>query len=256
MICREARRGDGKAGLRAVGGGTVGQPSVHLEERRAPLPETVARHQRPLHRDRHEHVEREPHHRAPEALGRDADDRERTRVEDDRPADHRGIASKELLPGRVTEHDDRLLVRMAAVGLHEAPPERRPDPEQIEEVRRDHLSPDPARLSVAAQVHRDAAEGDEIVDAVGPHRPQVDEVRVRETQVVARARRPVERHQPGDVHAGDRPQDDCFDPAEDRRVGADPETEHQHRDEREERPAGQHAPGEPQIVGQHAETPV
>ena len=31
------------AGLRAVGGGTVGQPSVHLEERRAPLPETVAR---------------------------------------------------------------------------------------------------------------------------------------------------------------------------------------------------------------------
>ena len=78
----------------------------------------VVRPQARGQRDGHCQFGRQAWRDAEEAPWRDADDRHGYVFDEQRPADHAGVAAKSLLPRAVTQHCDRLapVVMLAAAG--------------------------------------------------------------------------------------------------------------------------------------------
>ena len=101
------------------------------------------------------------------------------------------------------------------------------------------------------------SEGRRVLQPVHLRGAEIHEVGIGHAQVVAAA-----GHTPHDDeailrrHTREGAQQDRLHPAEDRGVRADAETENQHRDGREPWTTNEHAPGELEIVDEHARAPV
>ena len=77
------------------------------------------------HRDRHEHVRVVAERRAVEAARRDADDRHRLAVDDQRLVEDVGVEREARAPVVVAEHDDEVVADRLVVFGREEPSDRR-----------------------------------------------------------------------------------------------------------------------------------
>src|SRR4029079_7189456 len=102
--------------------------------------------------DRRRDVERAADVDAEEAALRDAHDVERMTVEQDRPADDRGVAMKLRLPEGVAEHDARRGAALSIVSGSDQSACRGTNAKRVEEVAADPEAASDARLAARRQV--------------------------------------------------------------------------------------------------------
>ena len=191
--------------------------------------------------------------RALKTLFRNPDNREGVSIDGQRPADHGLVAVKNLLPGPVAEDGDRLASRGLRIGGSESAAADHAHTQDIEEIRGHELPPDANRLGAfGTKTQGHAAEGDDVFEPLRAGRTHVEEVRIREAEVAPGFRRAAQRNQPVLLaHAAEAAAARGFDPAEDRRVGADAEAEYHHGDRRERGAAQNIRQAKLQIVGNH-----
>jgi hypothetical protein len=97
----------------------------------------VARARRPhhrLHRHRHVDIPRRSELRTGKVRGRDADDRERLTVQQDRVAEDVAAAAEATLPEAMTDHRHGMRPRRHVVGPRQRAAHRRGDAQELEEV--------------------------------------------------------------------------------------------------------------------------
>ncbi len=98
----------------------------------------------------------------PKAVGHDADDLVRRAVDDHAATDHGRIASEQLVPSDVTQHDHRPAGKPLVVSRHQRAPERGLDPQHLEEVPGDEGcdSRDGPRCASVPRQHREGISED------------------------------------------------------------------------------------------------
>ena len=210
------------------------KPDDRLEPAVAALVHAIAAHHFLLHRHRHPRRRRHAEERADESLRRDADDRDRRVVDRDLLADHRGIAGEAALPVGVAEHRDRMAARRDVVLGGEEAARGRTNAHHLEVVAADERAP----RALGGVVDGDA-EGLIVLRDDVQHRRAIAEV--DEVGIGPRAALPFAVLHRGDANRRgirrqrDGPEQHRLDPREDRRVGADAETERQDRGQRQAR---------------------
>ena len=213
----------------------------------------------PAERDRHVHEWSLADGRGVEAARRDADDRQRLAVDDERAADHAGIGAEGRLPVRVAQHDGARLADDAIVvgieqttrgGLNAEQREVLPGHEQRTAGGRLALEGE-ARVGVA--VCGDSFERP--IDALEIAEHGVAEDFLARAAVVARRvallePRRAQVHEPVRLRNGQLAQQDLVVHREDRRVDADPERQRRHDDQGQQRLPHEAAQAEPDVVQQ------
>ena len=231
-------------GLRRVDTDAVLQARQHRERSVASLVQRIRRERCPGRRPDRRLI-------APpcEALGRDADDREHTRVELNRLADRVGAAIEPLLPEPLANHGHGRGVRTMVAVLQDASGDRL-DAEQLE-VRAVH---DLAihQLRLAGAVDDEAAAEPRGHGIERPRLPPVEVVGERRAATLHRLALNVapELDQAIGLRIRQRPQQHRIQQPEDRRRRADPESEREHRAHRRRRAFPDRSPRIPQ-VGSH-----
>ena len=170
-----------------------------------------------------------------EAFRRDAYNRIALARNADRLAHDVGSRAESALPEPVA-HDDDVRGARSFVGFSEEPARSRDEAEHVEETGRD-LEPEHAlRLAAAGKIDFPPIEDGELVDALRVSPPLV-EVRGRDRLLrVNRARRLLgEHHEPVDVQAGQRMQDERIDELKCGGVDAEAERQRQHNGRGHER---------------------
>ena len=190
-------------------------------------------------------------------VGGDADHGEGDRIQHNRPADDGRVAVEAAKPELVADDRDRVAAWHRAFLGTERPPLRWMDAKRLEVVARDHLAEDALRVAVVhPHVHGKHRVGDEILDTRRQTPPIVLEVGVREAQLVSRTRRAIERDEP--ILPLDAPQQvahPSVHPAVHAHVGADAETECQHRHEVERRLPYHEPPAVTDVLRDHFQSP-
>jgi hypothetical protein len=218
-------------------GAHLGEGDARLEacedvEEIAAVVDLLAVEERRLERPRGEELdlrERE----ARERRRQHADDRVRTSVERQRPADHVALTAEVRLPETVGEKNDGRTAGPLLVG-GEGPSELRSDAEQREVVLRDHQREN--LLGVAETGDGVGVEGRNGEVAEHPlalaHHLEARPGEAPLDDVLLRVRR-AELHDTPRVPVGQGREEDRVDEAEDGGVGADSERQRDHRDGRE-----------------------
>ena len=236
------------------------QPSDHAQ----PLIVTLPRAEIEAERRPTIDVRRHPRVRGHEELeipGHDADDRHRSAVDQNRAAQHLGIAAEAATPEAMAHYEGPRRDRYVGIleGLRrdrrlvldrEVSAKERLGAQHAEEIRRDEGHLDLLRVTVAGQAHFvHVIRGSETLEQLRLL-PVVDHVgRGHGCLLEAGIVHPVpDQHQPVRLVVGERPEQYGVDHAEDRRVRTDPQTQRHHRDYREARASHQLAPSVAQIV--------
>ena len=208
------------------------------------------------HLDRREDVGRDV--RQPELRREHPDDRVGDAAECDRSAEDLAIAGELALPEPVRDRRHALASRHV-VGLRKRAPEGGAGPERFEEVARDERGFELERLTIACQIEghrRSAAHGGERAGRGA----QVRELGGRQV--------PFQREQAGRLRVRKWREQDPLNHAENRRVGADPQSEGRYGRQREARTFSEspervlqilsqsaHASSYVRLEGRHGESP-
>ena len=214
------------------------QPAEHVEPDAAPIEQPVEiRRRLPLHHRRDPDGGNFAPVDSVEAFRRHANNRHRMRVDENGAPDDVGPAAKVLLPVVVRQHDDRMRVRLAIIGLVQQPAELRTNAENREVGAGDDLGADRLSGVLEKQIHGRRGATEDAVEDVGLV-VQILEERVR-LQVAAappvadERALPVQEDElpgiPNREHAKQR----LIDQGKDRRVRANAKTDRQQRRQRE-----------------------
>ncbi len=182
-----------------------------------------------------------------ELRGHHADHGEGLAVQRERAADHLGVAAEAALPESVRQHHDLLVARDVVRGT-EGAPERRRDPQHVEEVGGDAQPRDPLRVLVAVQVPAPVREARDALERAGAV-AVVAELGQREGIAVGRGVAGVDPVEPLRLGEGQRLEQHRVQDAVERRVGADPERQRHEREQREAGGEGEAAQRVAQVLG-------
>ena len=181
----------------------------------------------------------------------DAHDREGVAVELEQVPDDTRISSEPALPVAVVEHGHRARVGLMVVLGTQGAADRRPHPEDVEEVAGDDFPERSLGLTLGFETQghgkagQDAREDLVLVAKVPVH--GIRERLVGEERALVGARA-VEQHQLLGAGHGQEPQEDLIQQGEDRGVGADAQTQRGHHQQGEARILGQHPDGVAQVL--------
>ena len=197
-LADEPRRDRRHLALRLLDRDAVLQPAAHHQPDRAPRrqPGRTPRHRLRRHRDRQPQVGAEQR-RALEAARRDANDRERVAVEENRLADDSRIRVVPALPQLVADHRHRAFPRRPIVSILERPAVRRARAEHGEVIAADDRAEHALRGVTPPKAHRRRLEPSGI-DAVERRRALAHRAveRMRHRVKALAALRPPEVDQP------------------------------------------------------------
>ena len=206
-----------------------------------------------LHHDRHEQIGRRCGDDAGEADGRDADDCHRRAVDRHHLVQDGRVAGEAPLPEPMAQYRHRVRARRPIVIVGEPAAERRLHAQDGKRVARDELRLDALGLATIGERRRrrrarhQAAEGVVAIAKIPIHRMREGTLVRRPAAEGAGA---VELHQLARILDRQQPQQHLIHQREDGGVGADPQRQRQHDDDREGGRAGQRADGVAEILDQ------
>ncbi|MNC84517.1 hypothetical protein D3C83_00730 [compost metagenome] len=186
-----------------------------------------------------------------ECLRRDADDRQRTAVDDERPAGN--VRRQAALPPQAVADDDSGAAAGALFGTRERPPASHRNTKRREVVRRHDHGDGAGRHPALGDADTRRRLGEQVREHVVAI-PDLDVLGIRE-----RSERIGPLHVPGveadnlAIAGHDRPQQEAVDETEKRRVGADAKGEHHDRGGGEAGRFAQHADGESNVLAERVE---